>query len=157
MPRVRSYALVTLAAILLCGVAGVASASAPPVISAIKISPTPFYDDEPFMTVKFKTSVAAPAGKLYFLQWETLAAGAANDDCDVLSNADPVGYKGGTNVTVIAKLVPDLLIGGGGAFCPGPSIIQIVMQPAKANRHMGGHASNVKALVIYHFRVFRQP
>lgn len=146
-----------LAGLVVAMTAGSATSASAPLISAIKISPTPFYDDEPFMTVKFKTSVAAPAGKLYFLQWETLAAGAANDDCDVLSNADPVGYKGGTNVNVIAKLVPDLLIGGGGAFCPGPSIIQIVMQPAKANRHMGHQVANAKALAIFRFRVFRQP
>lgn len=149
--------IVVLATVVIALAAASAAPASAPVISGVKVQPSPFYDDEPFMTVKFKTSVPAPPGRLYFLQWETLAAGAANDDCDVLSNADPVGYKGGKNVTVTAKLVPDQIIGGGGAFCPGPSIIQIVLQPAKKNRHEADSASGAKPLTIYHMRVFRQP
>lgn len=151
-----SSRIVVLASVAIALVAASAAPASAPVVSSVRVQPSPFYDDEPFMTVKFKTSVAAPAGRLYFLWWTSLAAGAANEDCAVDSNPDPVGYRGGLNATVVAKLVPDRILGGD-AFCAGPSMIQIYTQKARSNRHTVDSPPKAKDLVVYKFRVFRQP
>lgn len=139
----------------LCVVAGVQAATFASPITVNKISPSPFYDDEPVMKVTFKTLAPAPAGRLYFLWWTTLAAGAADKDCAVSSRIDAIGYKGGVNATIVAKLTPEPIFGD--SFCAGPSMIQIFTQPAKANRHMVDSPPKAKDLAIYHFRILRQP
>lgn len=141
--------------VLLAVVAVTAANGAPTPITATKISPWPFYADEPLMVVSFRTAQPAPVGRLYFAQWATLSTTATKEDCSVSSRVDPLGARGGTGVLVKMKLTPEPIFGD--SFCAGPSFVQIYTQRAGANRRPAENATRATGRIVgkYYFRVTR--
>jgi hypothetical protein len=137
----RSSALVFGAAVMLVlaatalGTARSASAKvvASPVTN-IKLSPTPFYADLPTMSVSFKTTVPAPAGRLYFVKYQTLTPMSMRDyGCAPISGDGfhDRGLRGGRNTTIKVTLRPWNMAGD--HFCTGLAKIEVFTQLA-ANR-----------------------
>jgi hypothetical protein len=114
--------------------------TAPPTVTAITVTPAPFYWDEPRMKVTFRTLKPAAPGYLYFLFWQTFATRSSlPPGCSPSSNIEALGYKGGSNIRVTAIVTPERIFGD--AFCPGPSELRIFTQLAKPNRTMSPRAS----------------
>jgi hypothetical protein len=143
---------------IVLALAASAAASAHPSsvhISGIKILPSPFYADEPVMKVRFRTSAAAPAHKLFFAVWYSTST-ADQSDCSPASRiTDPKGAKGGVSATVTLNLTPEPLFDP--RFCPGPGYVRIVTQVAGSNNRLAPNATKrtLTVLATYHFRVLR--
>jgi hypothetical protein len=124
-------------------------------VSNIKILPSPFYADEPVMKVRFRTSSAAPAHKLFFAVWYSTST-ADQSDCNPASRiTDPKGAKGGVNLTITLNLTPEPLFDP--RFCPGPGYVRIYTQVAGSNGRPAPNATKrtVTVLATYNFRVLR--
>src|SRR5215210_2400314 len=110
-----------LAALVCVAALTAAAASAQPVagpVTGVKVSPSPFFSDEPLMRVTFRARRPAPAGYLYFVAWYTLARPSTpSAGCSLTSKIDALGHKGGFNVRVHVVLSPEPLFGD--AFSPG--------------------------------------
>ena len=148
-----------LAALVCVAALTAASASAQPVagpVTGVKVSPSPFFSDEPLMRVTFRARRPAPAGYLYFVAWYTLARPSTpSAGCSLTSKIDALGHKGGFNVRVNVVLSPEPLFGD--AFCPGPSELRIFTQLATAKRKMSPKATRrtYHRVATLTFRVLR--
>lgn len=147
--------MLVIAASLALASLGAASA-ATPTVSHFKIKPSPFYSDEPFLFVTFTTAAAAPAGRLYFVHWQARGAPSSmTPGCSPLSKVDSIGYKGGTNARVTARLTTETLFGD--AFCPGPSRVYVYTQLANSKRYERTGATKSTGHIVgqFDFRVQR--
>lgn len=124
-------------------------------VTGLRVAPNPFYSDEPRMRVTFTTAAPAPAGKRYFVYWNTEAPRSTlPDNCSPASDLpDQIGAKGGTRATVRMTVKPEPLFGD--AFCPGPSTVRVLLKTASPSGRTlpsGGF----KVVAALHFRV-QQP
>lgn len=150
----RLYAVAVLvviyAAVLLAAAAAPASVSP---ITKVWVTPSPFYDDVRVMHIHVRVTSAAPKGMLYFARWQ---ADSSQDlgGCSVISTVDPKGKLGGPNAEIVFNTTTEADFGGA-SFCPGPSVIDVVLRRANAAGRNAGGGSKVD--FTYRFRVYRAP